>query len=221
MTMLLRRQMMREALAASGWKSVSFTAAEDTTTYRYTNPAISAALPASYCYAIALRDDTDDLEDGAFVGAVYLPGRTSPYVLRYKDGTYGSSPNPSNTYTLVLRTGDTLTIWYRTEPITSDVPSTSWNYSCIQPGPVSKASEVKNALSNVDAWAAIISVADIDFRTLPETNNTWCAAIVAQDPVWSGGYIKISNGAYAVGSQWTSAYDLIIDSTTKVSCFYI
>jgi len=229
MSMLLRRRFITSEPAPvvpTDWKKLYYAVGADTLTGDATINPMKLILPSGYRYAVALANNTNiaNLENGSFLGAIFLPSRSEVIGLRYYQNKYNGL-NVLNTSDLnvILRRGQTVTIYYRTTPIGTDVPDTRWNYSCIEPGPINTSNNLQTAIYNVGQYQGLLAVPDIDSATIPVTNRIFCCGVWTDN---SGtktiGFIRVNNGAYA---GVTTASDIsnsaIVETGTKVACFYI
>lgn len=222
MSMMLRRQMLMQG-GVNGWSKQTITSDKNYTAANSVVSFLSNYLPSAYRYAVVLADNTAEPEDNQFLGAIFLPTRSDVHGARWRNNAYDQRlVMNAGGVDLKLNQGDTVSMFWRTEPIGSDEPSTDWNYSCITPGAMSRASEVKQALIDVGTWGLMISVADYDFATIPQTNQAYCESIAINSGSFTGSYVRSSSGtSYGSGSNWASSYGLVTDSTTKIACFYI
>lgn len=221
---MLRRGMMRGAATPNGWHKLTLTADQDYQNAATTLGFIRAALPASYRYAVALADDTESPGGNAFLGTIFMPSATVKHVLRWRDQAYNQVTMKDSDLvqiSLVIGTGETISLLWRDTPITDDAPATSWGYACIQPGEISRADVLGTALSGVGTWDVMLAVADLDFGIIPATNQTYCESITKNSANITGTYIRTSNGTYAGVNNWDGNYSCIVSADTKIACFYL
>lgn len=222
----MRRRMwlMQNVSSENGWKKKSIIPSSDLMKGDNVVSAINAELPQNYRYAIALRNNVESLEPYAFICCSILP--TSSYVLAIRITSSGGGMQSlpqinSPTYDVRVRSGEQIDIYWREHSIGADTPVTSWEYKTLQPGAMTNAQSVKNALTGIGSWDALISVADIDFATELDTNNTYCRCAVYDSSNLTGTYERYRNNAYNTVQNWTQQYDLVIGNTTKLANFYL
>lgn len=197
---------MQGIAEATEWKKKTFTADSTTSNGQATINKIKAYLPSSYRYAFALLTDPSVRENNIFLAAIFLPTLlTSVTGLRYRNGAMNINNNIDNSQVdLVLRSGDKVDIYWRSEPISNDVPATTWDYETIEPGVITRANKMQEALTNVGNYSAMISIADLDFNIIPSLNKTYCYSISFNSGSFSGAYIRVNNSTYQSKSTWTS-----------------
>lgn len=222
--MMRRRWILQGISAENGWHKKSIIPSSDLLKGNDIVSAIKAELPEGYHYAIALRNTVGELENYAFVCCSIIS--TSTYALGIRNKNDGSAFQPmtqinGGSVDCKIRSGEQIDIYWREEAITTDEPTTSWEYETLQPGALSNAQSVKDALVGIGAWTAIVSVADIDFNTLPLTNNTLCTYCAVDSTNVSCSWERVRNGAYNTGSSTQASYDLVVESATKLANFYL
>lgn len=224
--MSIRRRVLVSSGGAvvNGWHVATVTATSDLTNGLQVINAISSELPSSYRYAVAMIDSIENLADNAFLGAIFLPARQEVLGVRWRNNAYVALPNIKDAvYEVKFLTGQTATLAWRTESISSDTPDIVWEYSCIQPGEITRALPLKNALTGVDSFSLMFAVPDLDFNALPATPRAYCGSASWDSANMAGTYLRMNTAATATetGSNWTQAYDLRVASDTKIACFYI
>ncbi len=224
MSMMLRRRMMGKAGGGvNGWNKRTITADADYTKGNAVISFLSGFLPNEYRYAVALADDTAEPEDNAFLGAVFLPTREDVHGVRWRSGAYNQQTalNKSG-YDALLMRGETVSMYWRTEPIGNDEPETGWNYACLTTDALSTAEAVQQELTGVGSWGLMISVLDFDFSSIPATNQTFCESIAIDSSNMTGSWVRSNNGAsYSAGANWSASYGLITEAGSKIACFYL
>lgn len=224
MSMLLRRRMMGKAGGGvNGWNKMTITADADYTTGKAVMSFLSGFLPNEYRYAVALADDTAEPENNAFLGAVFLPTRTEVHGVRWRNGAYDEQGTLNKAdFDARLMQGETVSMYWRTEPIGNDEPETGWNYACLTTDALSTAAAVKQELTGVGSWGLMISVLDFDFSSIPATHQTFCESIVIDSSNMTGTWVRSNNGAsYAAGKNWSENYGLKTEAGSKIACFYL
>lgn len=227
MSMLLRRRFITSEPAPvvpTDWKKVYYAVGADTLTGDTTINPMKLQIPSGYRYAVALVNNTSNLENGSFLGAIFLPSRSEVIGLRYYQNKYNGANNMNTSeMNVILRRGQTVTIYYRTTPIGTDVPDTRWDYACIEPGPIDSSAALQAAIANVGQWQGLLAVPDIDFSTIPSTNRTFCGGVFTNNNgTKTIGFVRVNNGAYAgVNTASDMSNTAIVETGTKVACFYI
>lgn len=215
------RVLLHQAKAVvNGWHSKTFSPASDLLKGNDVASALINELPASYRYAIALVKNTDSPENNAFIGAVFLPSNTGVFGFRYRNGAYGAHPNFNlSDYDYVIRSGVQITMLWRTEPISNDSPEgISWGFSSFQPGTHTRANTVKSALDGINSTSPMLSIADLDFNSVPQQNQTYCVSITN---IPNAPYLRSSASGYQMNTNWTTNYGLYINNGVTIACFYI
>lgn len=221
----LRRSVMqgqKTSSGANGWKKTVYTATDDTLEGNTTTAAILSAVPSGFRYAVAIADDISNPEPNTFIGCIFIPSSSVVFGFRWRYSTYNPVVNmESGQFDVILRSGTSVTIWTRDEPLNDEVPATGWDYYCLKPGAATTADELSSAFASIGTYNAMLSVADRDYNTAPEVDNTYCESITINSGSFSGSYIRYRGGSYAYGSNWGSAYNMITDNDTRIACFYI
>lgn len=218
----LRQQMMANHIVdPDGWQYKAFIPQSNTTNGSTTISAIQAELPKRYRYAVALKHNPSDPYNNAFLGAIFLPTREDIHTLRFRDGGYVALPNgKSSSYDLVLNSGEKVDIFWRYKPLGDDVPQTTWDYSSILPGPITRADALKTALTTGPSWSSKLAVADLDFKKVPsDVNRTYCESITIDSSNMTGQYIRTNDLSYQATSSWTNAYDCQIAELMPIMSF--
>jgi len=217
----IRRQMMMNHLVEpDGWQYKRFVAASDTTNGLTTISAIQNELPNKYRYAVALKRNPSNPYNNAFLGAIFLPTRSGVLGLRYRNGVYEQRADINNTtYDVELMTGEVVDIFWRHKPLGNDAPPTTWDYSVIQPGAITRADALKTALTNGIPWTSKLAVSDLDFKKIPALNRTYCESVTMDSSNMTGAYIRTNDLAYQSVNSWTSAYDCQVEESTSIINF--
>lgn len=222
--MTRRRWLLQGITEENGWKKKIFIPSSDLLLGNAVVSAISAELPQNYHYAIALRHTVDELEAYAFVCVSLLPSSNYAVAIRKKPNLNEFQVMQtinSATYDVRIRSREQIDIYWREENIATDAPDTTWGYETLVTGAMSNAQSLKNALVGIGSWSAIITVADLDFNSMPGTNNTFCCCCAIDSSNMSGYWERVRSGLYNIGSSWTNSYDLIVDNSTKLANFYL
>lgn len=221
----LRRSVMlgQKTGGVNGWNKRTITADADYTAGSTVTSLLSGFLPNEYRYAVVLADDTAEPEDGAFLGAVFLPTRADVHGVRWRSGAYDQRLilNAGGVDCRLMQ-GETVSMYWRTEPIGNDEPETDWNYTCLTTDALSTAAAVKQELTGVGSWGLMISVLDFDFTSIPATHQAYCESITIDSSSMTGTWIRSNNGtSYSTGSNWAASYGLKTEAGSKIACFYI
>jgi len=222
MSMMLRRGMMRGGGGANGWNKAVYTATADTLRGNYTTSAIRAAIPSGYRYAVAIADEISSHEENEFIACVFIPNVSYIPGFRWNSGDHSVTGSISSSSTdAILRAGNSVTIWYRTEPLENDTPASDWNYYCLKPGATAKANELSAAFASVGTYSAMLSVLDWDYSTPPDVDGAFVESVTKNNGSYIGSFVRHINGRYGSGASWFASVALATDSTAKIACFYI
>lgn len=220
--MAVRRSLMNVKLESHGWGIKSFVADRTVADGGKTTALIREQLPDDYKYAVVLRNDISNIENNAYIGGVFIPSRNAPFILRYRNGSYGFLMEPTGQHDVKISQGDELTVYWKTDKLnTKTIPTTGWQYEPLFLGTVTNCGVVRQRLESVnnDNWNVMISVADLDFNTFPSTNRAYCFGFNTSN--FAGNWIRTNGGAYQQNTSWTTSFECKIDENTAIACFYL